>query len=454
MAGVPQANTPFYKREDTWAMIIALLLTAAITVTYLFGGFAFFKSLAVSIPSWSNDFSKVTKGLGKNPAGIFILFGFFLVAFTIGAKVMGYKVKQFVASFTVLYIISIIVTIFGSNSFMKEYQLETPLLALVVGMIGGNLINLPGWFREGLRTEFYVKTGIVLMGATLPFTIIMKAGPMAMLQATIVASITFFSIYFAATKLFKLDPRFAATLGAGGSVCGVSGSIAVGGACRAEKEHVSIAISLVVIWAVIMVWALPATCLYLGMEAGPAGAWIGTSEFADAAGFAAAEQYNAMANLPAGDDRAVKTFTLMKVIGRDMFVGVWALLAAIMSVTLWEKKSIGQSERVDYGEVWRRFPKFVIGFFIASIFTTLVITALDTKTGAAYSKDALAVVKNLRGWTFTWTFLCIGLTTRFRDLAAAGWKPFLAFTIGVIINVPLGYWLSNVVFVEYWLGVK
>ncbi|MBC8015268.1 MAG: putative sulfate exporter family transporter, partial [Sporomusaceae bacterium] len=107
-----------------------------------------------------------------------------------------------------------------------------------------------------------------------------------------------------------------------------------------------------------------------------------------------------------------------------------------------------------YGEVWRRFPKFVIGFFIASIFTTLVITALDTKTGAAYSKDALAVVKNLRGWTFTWTFLCIGLTTRFSALAAAGWKPFLAFTIGVIINVPLGYWLSNVVFVEYWLGVK
>ncbi|MBC8016016.1 MAG: putative sulfate exporter family transporter [Sporomusaceae bacterium] len=454
MAGVPQANIPFYKREDTWAMIIALLLTAAITCTYLFGGFAFFKSLAVGIPSWSNDFSKVTAALGKNPVGIFALFGFFLVAFTFSANVMGYKVKNFAISFTVLYILSMIVTIFGSNSFMKTYQLETPLLALAVGMIGGNLIKLPPWFREGLRTEFYVKTGIVLMGATLPFTLIMQAGPMAMVQAMIVASITFFTIYFAATKLFKLDPRFAATLGAGGSVCGVSGAIAVGGACRAEKEHVSMAISLVVIWAVVMIAALPAAAKYIGMEAGPAGAWIGTSEFADAAGFAAAEQYNALANLPAGDDRAVKTFTLMKVIGRDMFVGVWALLAAIMSVTLWEKKSIGQSERIDYGEVWRRFPKFVIGFFVASIFTTLVITALDTKTGAAYSKDALAVVKNLRGWTFTWTFLSIGFTTRFRDLAAAGWKPMAAFTIGVIVNVPLGYWLSNIIFVEYWLGIK
>lgn len=464
MAIVPQANVPqapkaqaslpFIKREDTWAMIIALLLTTVITVTYLFGGFGFFKSMAVSIPGWSNDFSKVTNGVSKNPVGIFVLFGFFLVAFTISANIMGYKVKQFVASFTVLYILSIIVTIFGSNSFMKTYQLETPLLALAVGMIGGNLINLPGWFREGLRTEFYVKTGIVLMGATLPFTIILKAGPMAMLQATIVATITFFSIYFAATRLFKLDPRFAATLGAGGSVCGVSGAIAVGGACRAEKEHVSMAISLVVIWAVVMIAALPMAAKYIGMEAGPAGAWIGTSEFADAAGFAAAEQYNALANLPAGDDRAVKTFTLMKVIGRDMFVGLWALLAAIMSVTLWEKKSIGQSERIDYSEVWRRFPKFVIGFFIASIFTTLVITSLDPKLGSAYSSDALAIIKNLRGWTFTWTFLSIGFTTRFQDLASAGWKPMAAFTVGVIINVPLGYWLSNVIFVEYWLGIK
>ena len=144
----------------------------------------------------------------------------------------------------------------------------------------------------------------------------------------------------------------------------------------------------------------------------------------------------------------------MKVVGRDMFVGLWALMAAILSVTIWERKSISQSERVDYGEVWRRFPKFVIGFFIASIFTTLVIANIDAKLGAAYSKDALGVIKNFRGWTFTWTFLCIGFTTRFASLAAAGWKPFLAFTIGVLVNVPLGYYLSTVVFAEYWMGIK
>jgi uncharacterized integral membrane protein (TIGR00698 family) len=451
-APVPQSALPFIKREDSWAIFIALGLTLLVTVAYLGNFIGIFKSMAVSVPSWSNDLSKAAGALSKNFMGIVTLFVFFGATFTYGAKVMGYNVERYIKGFTVLFLLSLLITFLGSNKFLKTYQLETPILALVFGMVVSNTMTLPAWFKEALRTEYYVKTGIILMGATLPFTIIMSAGPLAMLQAGIVSITTFLSIYWAATRLFGLDPRFGAALGAGGSICGVSGAIAVGGACRAEKEHVSMAISLVVIWAVIMIAILPIAAHSLGLAPGPAGAWIGTSEFADAAGFAAAEQYNAIAGVQG--DQAVKTFTLMKVVGRDMFVGVWALLAAIASVTLWEKKSLSQSERVDYGEVWRRFPKFVIGFFVASIFATLVIASLDPKTGAAYSKDALGVIKTLRAWTFTWTFLSIGFTTRFRELANCGWKPFAAFTIGVIINVPLGYWLSTQVFVNYWLSVK
>jgi ribosomal protein L15 len=87
----------------------------------------------------------------------------------------------------------------------------------------------------------------------------------------------------------------------------------------------------------------------------------------------------------------------MKVVGRDMFVGIWALMVAWMSVTVWEKKegNGNGAERVDIGEVWRRFPKFVIGFFVASIFTTILIASVAPKVGSAYSKDALGVIKTL-----------------------------------------------------------
>jgi uncharacterized integral membrane protein (TIGR00698 family) len=438
--------TKWYQKEDYWAIFVALGLILLITVAFFTGTISFFKSMAVSIPGWSNDLGKVTASISQNPQGLLYLFGFFLIAFGLAAKIMNYNVYQYIAGFTVLYIISIVVTVIGSNQFVKDVQLESPILALLVGMIVSNTLKMSQWFHAALRTEFYVKTGIVLMGATLPFTLIVQAGSMAILQAGIVSIVTFAVIYVAATRLFGLDPRFATTLGAGGSICGVSAAIAVGGACRAEKEHVSVAISMVIIWAIAMVFALPLFAKALGLAPGPAGAWIGTSEFADAAGFAAAEAI--------GDDRAVKTFTLMKVIGRDMFVGVWALLAAVLSVTVWEKKLSAQAEKINFAEIWYRFPNFIIGFFIASIFTTLIIANVDAAVGGKFSKEAIGYIKTLRGWTFTWTFLCIGFTTRFRELTSFGWKPLAAFTIGVVINVPLGYLLSNVVFVEYWLGIK
>jgi uncharacterized integral membrane protein (TIGR00698 family) len=449
MAGVPQSALPWYEREDTWAIIIGFGLTVLITIAFFLGGAGFFKTMAVGVSTWDfNTTGKLWASLAKGTTGFFVLFGFFLVAFSIAAKTMKIDLGQYIPGFVVLFLLSVFVTALGANAFLKKWQLETPVIALLLGMIVSNLMPLPKWFHSALKTEFYIKTGIVLMGATLPFTIIMQAGPLAMLQATIVSVVTFVSIFWAATRLFGLDPRFGACLGAGGSICGVSGSIAIGGACRAEKEHVSVAISMVIIWAVVMVLLLPIWCKMLGMEPGPAGAWIGTSEFADAAGFAAAAAI--------GDERAIKTFTLMKVVGRDMFVGIWALIVAWLSVTVWEKKNGNGngSERVDIGEVWRRFPKFVIGFFAASIFTTIVIAALAPKVGAAYSKEVLGPIKNLRGWTFTWTFLSIGFTTRFGELTRFGWKPLAAFTVGVLLNVPLGYWLSNVVFVDYWLGVK
>jgi len=63
-------------------------------------------------------------------------------------------------------------------------------------------------------------------------------------------------------------------------------------------------------------------------------------------------------------------------------------------------------------------------------------------------------VKKLRSWAFVLCFLCIGLSTRFKDLLTFGLKPFWAFTIGVMVNVPLGYFLSTVVFSKFWSNIS
>lgn len=432
----------WYAKEDSWAIIVGLGTVLLLSLAYITGAFGAFKGLAVGFAGWSGlDVASAFAGKASGIGSIIYLYVFFAILFSIAGKFLGYKVKEFFIGFTALYILSLIVNVLSTNSFFKDLQFEAAFIALILGLLIGNFAKLPTWLHSALRTEFYVKTGVVFMGATLPLTVILTAGPVAILQATIVAVTTFFAIYFAATKLFKLDPRFGATLGAGGSICGVSAAIAIGSSCRAKQQHVSVAITLVILWAIVMIFALPVVARHLGMDAGATGAWIGTSEFADAAGFAAAAAV--------GHEVAIQAFTLMKVVGRDIFVGIWALLAAVLSVTLWEKTSAKNAEHIGIGEIWHRFPKFVLGFIAASIFVSLFIVYLQN-AGSAYSKDVLGVIKNLRGWAFTWTFLSIGLTTRFRELSSVGWKPLAAFTIGVIINVPLGYVLSNIIFVDFW----
>lgn len=431
------------KKEDGWSIVIGIGLVIVTSVLFLLDAKDILSLFSASAPTWKNTAQLAEKLPSKLPSFV-VLYGLFACMLTLGAKHLGLNAKRFFVGFSALYWLASLILVVSNNATLKSWQLESPLVALFLGLLIGNFCKLPAWFNEGLRTEYYVKTGIVLMGATLPFSLILQAGPVAIGQALIVSVVTFGTIYGAGVML-GLDRRFAACLGAGGSICGVSGSIAIGGACRARQEHVSVAISLVVIWAVIMIFVLPMLCKALNLPAGVAGAWIGTSEFADAAGFAAAEAI--------GHESATQAFTLMKVVGRDMFVGVWAFVVAILSVTVWERKSSADSERIDYREIWQRFPKFILGFFIASILTTLVIANLDTAVATTYNDNALKLLKNLRSWFFTLTFLSIGLTTRFRDLTAVGIKPFLAFTIGVAVNLPLGYWLSNHVFVEYWANL-
>lgn len=435
-------TTNWLKKEDGWSILLGIGFVVVASVLFLLGAEKVLSLFSASAPKWATFGELVQKLPSKLPNFIW-LYALFAGLLTLGAKSLGLNAGRFFKGFSALYWFTSLILILSNNETLKSWQLESPLLALFIGLIVGNFVKLPAWFSESLRTEYYVKTGIVLMGATLPFSLILSAGPAAIGQALIVSVVTFGTIYGVAVKL-GLDRRFAACLGAGGSICGVSGSIAIGGACKARQEHVSVAISLVVVWAVAMIFILPFLCKMLNLPAGVAGAWIGTSEFADAAGFAAAEAI--------GDERATQAFTLMKVVGRDMFVGVWAFLVAILSVTVWEKKSASESERVDYQEIWRRFPKFIIGFFVASLLTTLVIANLDANMAKEYD-NVLKFLKNLRGWFFTLTFLSIGLTTRFKDLTAVGVKPFIAFTVGVAVNLPLGYWLSNHVFVDYWLSL-
>ncbi|MGD1015635.1 MAG: putative sulfate exporter family transporter [Roseiarcus sp.] len=439
-------------REDWWAIWLGL---GIVIVGYaLFANGASLRWIAVTPEKWSS-LDQLGSHFAANWLRYLAQFVAWLAIFTAALTALGFAARDFVPSFVFLYAFSVLIFVLGQWTQANTYNLEPPLVALLLGLLISNLIGLPRWMDAGFRVEFYVKTGIVLLGATLPFSLIAWAGPIAIFQASLVSLATFFVIFFAARKL-GLDRQLSATLGAGGAVCGVSASIAIAGAVGAKKEYAPIAITVVIFWAIVMIFALPLAARWLQLPTGVAGAWIGTSEFADAAGFAAAQTYGGYAGPASGvagaPDQAVWAFTLMKVVGRDVWIGVWALALAIVSTTRWEPREAGR--KPDAGEIWRRFPKFVIGFLVASLIVTWASRGYALADfNKAINPTLVAPIKDLRTWAFIFCFFSIGLTTRIGELAKAGRKPFAAFTAGVAVNVLLGFVLSVYVFASYWANL-
>jgi uncharacterized integral membrane protein (TIGR00698 family) len=435
-------------KEDWWAIWLGL---GIVLLAYVFfANDSSIRWIAVTPAKWST-FSQLGAHFSAHAVRYFAQFAAWLAIFTVALSALGYKARDFIISFVLLYVLSVIIFALGQWDQANKYNLEPPLVALVVGLLLSNVVGLPRWLDSGFRVEFYIKTGIVLLGATLPFTLIIWAGPVAILQASVISIITFLVIFWAGRAL-GLDKRLCATLGAGGAVCGVSAAIAAAGAVGAKKEDGPIAITIVIIWAIVMIFVLPFLAAAFHLHAGVGGAWIGSSEFADAAGFAAAQTYGNLASsgtVAGTNDQAVFAYTLMKVIGRDVWIGIWAFALAIIATTQWERTETGR--KPEAAQIWWRFPKFVIGFLLASLLVTLITTSYQL---ADYNKTVVpalvAPIKDLRTWAFIFCFLSIGLTTRFRELATAGRKPFLAFSIGALVNVVIGFILSAIVFASHW----
>ncbi|ACZ29758.1 conserved hypothetical protein [Xylanimonas cellulosilytica DSM 15894] len=313
-------------------------------------------------------------------------------------------------------------------------SVEYPVYAIALGLLGNLALSLAG-VRDRLaaafRTELFIKLGLVLLGATINFASIAKAGGPGILQAVLLISLVFGFTWWLGGKL-GVDDKLRALLASAVSICGVSAAISAAGAVQAKKEQLAYAASLVIIFALPSIFILPPLAEALNLTPAVAGAWIGGNIDTTAA---------VTASAAIAGDEVLQVAAIVKS-SQNVLIGVVAFLLTLYFAFKVERKGPGAAAAPKVGELWTRFPKFVLGFVLASLVATLYIANVGSDAAA----PDIAVLKSLSTIFFIIAFTSIGLEFRVSGIREAGWRPLAVFGSAAVFNLIAGLALASLLF--------
>ena len=397
--------------NEDWAVVIIGFLIIGVVLS----------GMVVPVPSfgWTNT-SDLTETIftATNFQKILLQFLVLLLA-GIGAAVLtGIKLRDFIITFISIYFLTTLALVIAGNRTMKDYNLEAVIFSLLIGLLISNTLKLPDWFRKSITSELFVKIGLVLLGTSIIFGDILKAGGLGLIQSLVVViSVWYFAFWLC--KKMRIDDEMTMMLSSAVSICGVSAAIATSGAIKGDNKKLSYIISLVLIVAIPMMIFMPYLAKLMGLSQEVTGAWLGgtidTSGAVVAAGTLVGEE-------------ALKISTIVK-FSQNVLLGIAAFAISVYWTYTGRFNKSGVDEKPTLKVIWQRFPKFVLGFILASLFFSFVLSGQQV----AAVKDSLKSVQNL--W-FALAFTAIGLETRFADLfKQENRKPLYAFLIAQFFNI-------------------
>ena len=418
-AGINPDKKTFLKSltEDWWAVILGTIIIA--TVLYLTKN-----GTVISLPAfkWASSEDLSAKILSASNLLLIVEMGaVFLALASIATGLSGGNIVRFAGGFALIYFLAIVSFIIGGNKSVSYFGLEYVVFALLIGIALGNLIKLPFWLKEAVRSEFYIKTGLVILGTTILSADLIKAGLPGIIQAVIVVTVVWFFSMWLSRKL-KVDDEFGVILASAVSICGVSAAIVAAGAINGDKRKLSYVTTLVLIMAIPMMIILPWAVKYFHIPEVIGGAWLGGTLDTTATVTAAGDLVGPV---------AVKAGVIAK-FSQNVFIGVAAFFIAIWWAYKKPKGDDGvplKAERPGLKIVWERFPKFVLGFVAAS----LVFSFLLSPTTA---KSVGPTLNGLRTVWFAIAFISIGMEAKFSSLVKLqGGKPAFTFVTAQIFNI-------------------
>jgi uncharacterized integral membrane protein (TIGR00698 family) len=290
-------------------------------------------------------------------------------------------------------------------------------------------VKLPMWFRSALSAEFFVKIGLVILGTTVIFSDILKAGALGLVQALVVVISVWYVAYYLCKKL-KVDEELTMMIASAVSICGVSAAIATAGAIKGDAKKLSYVISLVLITAIPMMIFMPYLATYLGLSQEVTGAWLGGSIDTTGAVVASGSLVG---------ETALKVSTIVK-FSQNVLLGLAAFGISVYWTYSKKVDEQGKTLKPTWGVIWERFPKFVLGFILASLLFSFFLSSEIVLV----VKDSL---KNIQTFWFVLAFTCIGLETKFSDIFNAGsQKPLYAFLVAQLFNILITLLLAYLLF--------
>ena len=302
--------------------------------------------------------------------------------------------------------------------------LEYPAWALGVGLAANLALGAVGWRRPlaaASRSEFFLKTGLVLMGATVPFRDVLSVGARGLVQAAVLVSSVFLVTWYAGA-LLRLEHRLRAVMSAAVAIGGVSAAIAAAGAVLAGRDKLGYVTALVVLFAMPMMVLQPLAAVWLGLPADVAGAWIGGNIDTTAAVLGAGALHS---------ERAMQVASIVK-LAQNALIGVLAFLLSLYWVAVVERGP----HRPTAADMWARFPKFVLGFAGASLVGSLGL----------FSPEQVKALADVRNWFLTLAFVSMGLELSFGEIRKEGIRPLLAYLLATAANAALALVVAWVLF--------
>lgn len=337
----------------------------------------------------------------------------------------------------------------ASAGWFGREVIEYPVWAVAVGLTANLLLGLTALrskLSPGFRTELFLKTGLVIMGATINFATVAEYGLRGLGQAVVMISAVFFFTWWFA-GLLGIQGKLRALMASALSICGVSAAIAAAGAVAARKEELGYVTTLVILFALPLMFLQPFLARTLDIPAPVAGAWIGgnidTTAAVVGAGALVGEETMQVASIVKMSQNALIGFAAF-------FLAVYWVFGVERAGRA-NKGEASAAARVTAGtgtavtppqtrQLWQRFPKFVLGFMVASFVATAALTA-----GWA-SQAGLAALGPLRNWFLTMAFVSIGLEVSPKGFLKLGWRPVAVYAVATFFNMALALGVAWLIF--------